>query len=592
MKQIFLIIIAVITILLLTTCQRKELNPRLAQADSLMSLHPDSALHVLQRINVKQLKDKKKQAYYALLLTQAKDKNYITPTSDSLINSAVIYYDSIQNMGMQAKAHFYKGSVYRDRNNSPKAMQEFLTTISLAKQTSNKELLSFTYNNIANLYYNQELNTKADSTYQLTKQLAITRKDTMLWIECLSKQSILQLKKGEEHYGETEKRIAETFNILKSTSNKRIKAYSTYTLSVLYHFMNKEDKAIDYAKRNITLQEDTSTCYNSFLLLGNAYYMNRQNDSALIYLYKSLLSNDYGIKARAYMSLTAIAKEQNQLKTALEMAKRYIAYRDSIQLSRQSNDLIAAEKDTQILHYDQEYQSLKKRQLFYLLLLLSIAISSMVITILLRKTYLKKNRLLKDFRARVKEEQLLQHKYAELQLSAQQKEKEIVKMQNSIIKSNRIEKEKLKLKNEIDSLNKERNAILKVAYESSDVYAKIKRIINSCKKYDQSNESFSENDWKQLIAETDQKWNNITIRLLSHYPSLSQEDIRLCCLLLTDLPIQHLSYLMECSRSAIYKKENVILKKRMELPLSSTTLKEALDKFKIDTKDTLFPHFL
>jgi len=544
MRQIALTITAVITILLLTTCQRRSSNTQLVQADSLMSMRPDSALHVLQRINVKQLKDKKEQAYYALLLTQAKDKNYLTPINDSLINSAVIYYDSIHNIVMLAKAHFYKGSVWRDKNNSPKAMKEFLTTISLAKQTNNKKLLSFAYNNIANLYYNQELNTKADSTYQLTKQLAITRKDTTLWIECLSKQSMLQLKRGEKHYGEAEKKMTEVLDIFKSSSNKKLKAYVAYSLSTLYNFMNKEDKAIEYAKRNIALQKDTSTCYNSFLLLGDAYYMNEQSDSALIYLYKSLCSNDYNIKAGAYMRLTAIAKEQNQLKTALEMEKLYIAYRDSIQLSRQSNDLIAIEKDMQILHYDREYQSLKKRQLFYLLLLLSIIISSMTIMIHLK-------------RKRRKEEQ-----------------------------------EKLKLQDEVDSLNKKRGAILKVAYEGSDIYAKMKRIINRYKKYDQSDESLSEDDWEQLIAETDQQWDNITIRLLSHYPSLSQEDIRLCCLLLTDLPIMHLSYLMECSRSAIYKREDVIMKKKMKLPHSSTTLKEVLDKFKTDTKDTLFPHFL
>lgn len=544
MRQIALTITAVITILLLTTCQRRSSNTQLVQADSLMSMRPDSALHVLQRINVKQLKDKKEQAYYALLLTQAKDKNYLTPINDSLINSAVIYYDSIHNIVMLAKAHFYKGSVWRDKNNSPKAMKEFLTTISLAKQTNNKKLLSFAYNNIANLYYNQELNTKADSTYQLTKQLAIARKDTTLWIECLSKQSMLQLKRGEKHYGEAEKKMTEVLDIFKSSSNKKLKAYVAYSLSTLYNFMNKEDKAIEYAKRNIALQKDTSTCYNSFLLLGDAYYMNEQSDSALIYLHKSLCSNDYNIKAGAYMRLTAIAKEQNQLKTALEMEKLYIAYRDSIQLSRQSNDLIAIEKDMQILHYDREYQSLKKRQLFYLLLLLSIIISSMTIMIHLK-------------RKRRKEEQ-----------------------------------EKLKLQDEVDSLNKKRDAILKVAYEGSDIYAKMKRIINRYKEYDQSDESLSEDDWEQLIAETDQQWDNITIRLLSHYPSLSQEDIRLCCLLLTDLPIMHLSYLMECSRSAIYKREDIIMKKKMKLPHSSTTLKEVLDKFKTDTKDTLFPHFL
>ena len=54
------------------------------------------------------------KAKYALLLTQAEDKNYILHTSDSLINIAVCYYDSIQDTDLSAKSHYYLGRVYQD----------------------------------------------------------------------------------------------------------------------------------------------------------------------------------------------------------------------------------------------------------------------------------------------------------------------------------------------------------------------------------------------------------------------------------------------------------------------------------------------
>ena len=82
-------------------------------------------------------------------------------------------------------------------------------------------------------------------------------------------------------------------------------------------------------------------------------------------------------------------------------------------------------------------------------------------------------------------------------------------------------------------------------------------------------------DWLQLIAETDRCWNNITLRLQSEY-DLTEEEIHLCCLYLTNLPIKHLGYLLNCTRDAIYKKANRILEQKMGLSHKETSLKETL----------------
>ena len=50
-----------------------------------MEEYPDSALHILESIETQQLSAQADRAYYALLLTQARDKNYIVQTDDSLI---------------------------------------------------------------------------------------------------------------------------------------------------------------------------------------------------------------------------------------------------------------------------------------------------------------------------------------------------------------------------------------------------------------------------------------------------------------------------------------------------------------------------
>lgn len=79
---------------ILAACTRSSPNAQLVQADSLIQKLPDSALRFLQSIQSKEFHSAADRAYYALLLTQVKDKNFILQTEDSLIRIAVQYYDS------------------------------------------------------------------------------------------------------------------------------------------------------------------------------------------------------------------------------------------------------------------------------------------------------------------------------------------------------------------------------------------------------------------------------------------------------------------------------------------------------------------
>lgn len=82
----------VILSILLTGCKQKKdtlqtLLPPLVKAEHIMYEYPDSALHILQEMQMPASSDKLQNATWALLLTQAKYKNYIEEVTDStLIN--------------------------------------------------------------------------------------------------------------------------------------------------------------------------------------------------------------------------------------------------------------------------------------------------------------------------------------------------------------------------------------------------------------------------------------------------------------------------------------------------------------------------
>ena len=73
----------------LSSCSSSVKSPLLLSADSLMEIYPDSALSILESISSPQKLPRADRALYALLLTQARHKNYIALEDDSLLLSEI-----------------------------------------------------------------------------------------------------------------------------------------------------------------------------------------------------------------------------------------------------------------------------------------------------------------------------------------------------------------------------------------------------------------------------------------------------------------------------------------------------------------------
>lgn len=558
--------ILILAYCILVACTRTSPNAQLVQADSLMQKFPDSALRFLQKIRPEELNSLEDRAYHALLLTEVKDKNFIQQTEDSQIRIAVQYYDSIKDIPMQAKSYYYWGCIRRDQNNHPEALKKFFTAITHAQSISDNKLAGYIYNNIANLYLLQRLNEQADSIYQITERLAIQEKDSNLLADVLSQRGMIDINRGKEYYSEAEQKILLAFKISRHIAQRNLMAKTAYSLSLLYGRMNMGKEAVEFAKLSLNNQDNVKMLYRGYLLLGDAYYKTVQYDSALIYLNKALYSRDHSTKAGIYMRLADIAQKQGKLEQALEMERKYSAYLDSAQQKQQGAAIVTTEKNILIQRKQSEFKT-NLGQLYYYITTGTAFFLALFLVLL--KCYKKK---------------VIYYKQKEIEMGKKleevlrQKNEQISFLQKEIALHHYSQTEKQTLKEELHILKTERQALLKESYEHSEVCVKMKRIIQSYKKTDKSNERFDEEDWKQLIAETDIRWNDITIRLAAKYP-LSQDEIYLYCLHLTDIPTSHFRYLMECSRDAIYKKGKRILEQKMKCTDKSISLREFLEQF-------------
>ena len=546
----------------LVVCNEQQSNNRqLILADSLMQSQPDSALNILRGISMENFAAQADSAYYALLLTQARDKNYVVQTDDSLIRYAVAYYDKTNDVRMQAKAHYYWGCVYRDMNRQAEAIREFLIAAPLTEKAKEKRQLGLIYNNIGYIYTIQDFNEKADSIYRLVEGIAEELKDTILWAEALSKQGSIGLAKGEEFFSIAEQKLSDAFAAIDRAGNNGLNANVSALLSNLYSRMDQGEKALYFAKLTLSLRRDTARAYHAFLILGDAYYKCEQYDSAIFYLNKSLVSRDYGRKSGVYMRLADIAMIQGNIALSLELERSSSAYKDSLYQFRRSvvvNKMIEAEADAQKMLQKLYY---KGRLNTYLYSFMLITVVIVVIALSLYRRYQRRNGLLqRDKQELEKTNRDLSQHYASLQTDIVQKDLEIEGLKKELASHQIDEEQRKKIQAELDEMILKRSTLAKEAFLHSPLYEKMQVIIKDCLDKDESDEEISDREWQEFVIGMDMQWNNAITDLCAKY-QLSKEELHLVCLSLAGFPFSHLEYLLHLSRRTLYRKKSALLKR-------------------------------
>ena len=140
-------------LLAFTACKDpKAVTDVLNRAEAVMNEHPDSALNLLRTLTFDDFQKEKNRARYALLHSQALDKNYIDVTSDSLISVAVEYYKDKDDVRSKFLSYYYMGRVHANGENSLKAMLSFTKAEQLEGEIQDSLALGLLYSQLGDLY--------------------------------------------------------------------------------------------------------------------------------------------------------------------------------------------------------------------------------------------------------------------------------------------------------------------------------------------------------------------------------------------------------------------------------------------------------
>lgn len=162
--QSHILYIGIILLLLGITGCRKQypVAEKLLQAEAVMNEHPDSALNLLKGIEQPELQTREHHARYALLYSQALDKNYIDKTNDSLINIAVDYYKDRDDVRAKFFSYYYQGRIYTNANNLTQATLAYMEAEQLVDELGDDYAAGLLYKQIGLVY---------DSYYDFPKSL-------------------------------------------------------------------------------------------------------------------------------------------------------------------------------------------------------------------------------------------------------------------------------------------------------------------------------------------------------------------------------------------------------------------------------------
>ena len=315
----------------LSSCSSPSVkNQLLLCADSLMETYPDSALSILESITYPQKMPRADRALYALLLTQARHKNYIALEDDSLIKTAVDYYGDKKKSLRAAKAHYYWGAIYSEKGYASFAVEEYLTAIRLMPVRN--EFLAMIYDNLAECYEEDRLYNVAIENYRAAYQILKGKDEQTYPMRGIARVFLLQNEKDSALYY-----YQQALDCALADQDSSLIGALYHDLAMVYNEKKDYVQADKFVSKAILLQgqDAINTCLSKAQIMLNLNKL----DSASYFFSKNMDQLDIYGKAVCYDGMYQIAKRKGEWKTATENMDAYKILYDSMQIMTDNEEL-------------------------------------------------------------------------------------------------------------------------------------------------------------------------------------------------------------------------------------------------------------
>ena len=552
MKHLLLYLLLACTLILPGACTHPTTPPVLLCADSLASANPDSAQALLASLaeGMKQ-EPQAVQMYYRLLCIKAKDKAYITHTSDSAILPVVEYYEREGDKKHLPEAYYYAGRVYRDLEDAPQALDYFEKALDAMQENENLKVKSKVYAQMGTLFSYQNLYVEAIEACKQSLQCKLISNDSIGMIFSYRDIAGNYLQQGQQDSALHYYKIAYKLSLL--LRQKDLGNGIQSQLANLYIEKGNYEEAhhsLQKALQNI-IEPNRSGIYS---IAASYYHSIGKIDSAEWYYNKLLSCGTLYSKESANRGLASITLSQGQTIPAARYLYQALVLGDSIKKITITEDIRRShalykhqvrEKENQHL----KLQNLKQRQTgIFLIIAFALLAGSGILYYLRRK---------KAMQRRLKvAEQLREEAYRRSREFMEENNRQIQALESDIERLKHqlhdSDQQKMELEQKIsiiESTNRQveleqgKRRMEEGLFFRSDIYGLFRQKVEAGKTPGQT-------EWEQLARQLDTSFDHFTQKLVQ-LGLLKEKELHTCMLIKAQFKNKEMAQLLCLSPEGI-----------------------------------------
>lgn len=538
----------ILLVIMLISCGNGSKPEIIVKAESLLEEHPYSAYKMLTRAYTT-LKDFKRsdRMAYLLIYAEAMNKAYVPMDTVKFMNDVLDYYDLCGNRKEKMAANYMMGCVYRDKCNSPKAIQYYKSAVSKADTTDNKcdyLLLNRIYGQMASLYMEQRYPSKELESWTKGRKYALLGKDTLSAVQYLEKSGNAYLLRGDRH---------SFMSCIDSAINEYMRyGYPQYAAACQIHKVKiyLEEGNINKAGNSLRIYREKSGLINAdgtiqsgceFYYYYQGKYLNESGNpkAALGYFYKLLqYKSDIQNIENAYKGLMEAYYNIGNTDSLSKYSKLYAQANDSANIKNSAMELIRMQF---LYNYNESQQNLIEKtresknlwRIVFFLFIAALIMSSIIIR------YFKKRRVdIKEIKDGYRKTLALLRK-TEAELVEFQNDRESFKKQ----KENEVEH----LKQQLSSYN-ENFRISDWASEQSILHH---AIVEHLRKLAGKGVAMSASEWDDLVETIKKIMSEFYTKIECSKFQLTDQEFKVCILVRLKFSSTDISNLLGTSQQRV-----------------------------------------
>lgn len=561
MKYIYVPLLFLFILFAGLSCQRAEKSypSAMQRAISLLSARPDSALYYLSQLD-SQMADEPEETrmYHRLLTLAAEDKLYVPHTSDSLIREIVRYYEGYGDSDKLMMAYYYQGSVWRDMNDAPRAIDCYHRALEAGRHTRCSDLLISIYSQLGTLLAYQGV---YDESLQATRTaLALCRqyRDTLsspFFLRNIGRiWDIRRNKDSVYHY----------YNA--ALQQARYNQDSVMIEAVLLELgaISLSFNEVDTAKmllEKVKHRNDRKRFFHG--ILGRIYSREGQRDSARAYFNRALPYAGLRQQVTLHEELARLDYAEGRYAEAFSHASQSMALRDSVTSLTETEEVA---KINALYNYhrteemNRQLEQRNRRQRGWLYGIVSAVLLAACATAVwlrqkkheaalqrqkIRNLEAEQYRRSEAYRA----ESRRQLAELEVQLCKAEKDKDTARRELLETRHALLELSAAK-----DRIEQQERGLLVSQLHRSSVYAFFHKAAHEEVRITAEN-------WQELQAAIDAAYDDFTGRLYSLCPNLSEMELHICWLIKIQLSPKDMAQVVGRSQSAVSMARTRLYKK-------------------------------